>query len=789
MSQSPTSPSARPPVPAPPVTEPPRPDATPYRLLTEQLPAITYIVELLPAPRTIYISPQVLSILGYSQEEWLAETDFWKGRIDPGDRDRVVDEILSHNVTAEPFFIDYRTLAKDGRTVWIRNSAAYRRDNAGRPAAVHGVMIDITERKRVEQALGEGEAQNRALIRAMPDLVFVNRRNGEFLFFHAPNPSLLAAPPEAILHRNISDLLPPPVAAQCLQAIAATLDTGALQDFNYVLPVAGEDRRFEARVAPCSADTALTIVRDITERRQAEETLETTKQSYLDLLNSITEAIYIQDAAGVFIDVNRGAEAMYRCSRAELVGKNPADVAAPGRNNLPEIARISAEVARTGVSARFRFWAVRKTGEVFPKDVVVNKGRYFGQEVLVAVARDISAQVKDESEREKLQIQLAQARRLEAVGRLAGGVAHDFNNMLQTILGNAELALEDLPPGSPVRACVEEIRKTAGRSADLTRQLLAFARRQTIAPRILDLTETLAGTLKIIQRLIGEGIQLAWHPDPRPCPIEIDPSQLDQIVINLCVNARDAMSGQGVLAIETGTATLDEAACALHDGAVPGPFARLAIRDNGSGMTPETIEHIFEPFFTTKEIGQGTGLGLATVYGIVRQNHGLILVDSAPGEGSAFQVFLPLCANRDLPPAREPAAAISPARGRETILMVEDDAPILDLARRMLEHLGYTLLAAASPFEALRIAQARQDRIHLLVSDVAMPEMNGKELARQIQSVRPGLHCLFMSGHGADILAPQGILDPGVHFIQKPFSMAQLADKIRAILDAPSPHS
>ena len=778
----PKVPSPRPAPPPPPGRGPSGLKITQYQLMAEQLPAITYIVELLPQPHTIYISPQVLPMLGFTQEEWLADPDFWVRQLHPEDRDRVLADVHRHNETAAPFYNEYRIQTKTGQTVWIRNNASCLRDHAGRPAAVYGVMLDITERKQAEQALGDSEAQNHALIQAIPDLVFVNHRNGEFLYAHAPAPALLAVPPDAILHHTIADLLPAVVAKPCLRAIAAALDTGALQTFHYTLPLAGRNCFFEARVVPCTADTTLTIVRDITERRQAEETLEITKQSYLDLLNSMTEAIYVQDATGAFIDVNQGAEIMYRCPRAELLGRTPADVAAPGRNDLDQIQRLSTEVARTGIPVRFRFWGRRKDGEVFPKDVVVNRGRYFGQDVLIAVARDISETVKAEAEQERLQAQLAQAQRLESVGRLAGGVAHDFNNMLQTILGNAELALGDLPAPGPARECIEEIRKAAERSANLTRQLLAFARRQIIAPRILDLNEAVVGTLKLLQRLIGEGIQLAWHPDARPCPVEIDPSQLDQILVNLCVNARDAMSGQGVLAIETGPSTLD-ADGARREGVAPGAYIVLAVHDNGCGMDRETLEHIFEPFFTTKDPGAGSGLGLATVYGIVRQNHGFIRVNSTPGQGSSFEIHLPRHPDI-ISPTAAGAPPPGPVRGQETLLMLEDDPAILDLTQRMLSRLGYTLLTATTPSEALRIARAREGNIHLLITDVVMPEMNGKELAQHVQALRPGIKCLFISGHTADILAPKGILDPGVHFIQKPFTMTELTHRIRSLLDA-----
>jgi len=381
-----------------------------------------------------------------------------------------------------------------------------------------------------------------------------------------------------------------------------------------------------------------------------------------------------------------------------------------------------------------------------------------------------------------LESQLRQAQKMESVGRLAGGVAHDFNNMLAVILGHTELALESVDATHPIHADLEEIRKAAERSTALTRQLLAFARKQPIAPRILDLNETVEGMLKMLRRLIGEDTALAWEPESCLWPVNVDPSQIDQILANLCVNARDAIAGVGKVTIETGMATLDEAYCASHAGAVPGDFVRLAVRDDGCGMDEATQGNLFEPFFTTKQTGKGTGLGLATVYGIVKQNNGFIDVHSEQGKGTTFTIYLPRHAG-----TTEPVRASAPAKpvrpGVETILLAEDEPTMLALTRTMLERQGYTVLAASTPGAAIRLALEHYGKIHLLMTDVVMPGMNGRDLARNLLSSFPNMKRLFMSGYTADVIAKQGVLDEGVHFIQKPFSAAALADKVRAVLE------
>jgi signal transduction histidine kinase/CheY-like chemotaxis protein len=421
-------------------------------------------------------------------------------------------------------------------------------------------------------------------------------------------------------------------------------------------------------------------------------------------------------------------------------------------------------------------------GSQFPVHVTVAQVRLSDGMANIAFVTDITERKHDEEEKAKLQNQLIQAQKMESVGRLAGGVAHDFNNMLGVILGHTEIALEQVDPTHSLHESLTEIQKAAERSAHLTRQLLSFARKQAAAPRVLDLNKTVDGMLAMLERLIGEDVRLVWQPQADLWPVTVDPSQVDQMLANLCVNARDAINGVGTITIETENSAIDEAYCADHPGSMPGEYVRLVVRDDGGGMNQQTLAHLFEPFFTTKEVGKGTGLGLAMVYGIMKQNDGFIDVESEPGQGATFSIYLPRHIGSAEQPPKQGAAAQASNR-REIILVVEDEPSNLKLIERMLERQGYVVLAAGTPGEAIRVAREHAGKIHLLVTDVIMPEMNGRDLARKLLSLDPRLKCLFMSGYTADVIAQRGVLDEGVSFIQKPFSIKDLSDKIRETLD------
>ncbi len=387
-----------------------------------------------------------------------------------------------------------------------------------------------------------------------------------------------------------------------------------------------------------------------------------------------------------------------------------------------------------------------------------------------------------EEERKKLEGQLFQAQKIESVGRLAGGVAHDFNNMLGVIIGRAEMALEENISKDKLQESLQEILKAGLRSADLTRQLLAFARKQTAIPKILDLNDTISGILKMLRRLIGEDIDLLWAPELDLWKVKIDPSQVDQILANLVVNARDAISGVGAITLRTENVAIADSLRAEQLEFIPGEYVQLTVSDNGEGMSREVLENIFEPFFTTKELGKGTGLGLSTVYGIVKQNDGFIQVASEPGKGTTFKIHLP---RFEVETAQVSFGEITAKRptGTETILVVEDDEAILNLSKIILENLGYTVLAAHTPVYALHLVAEHTGDLHLLITDVVMPGMNGRALAEQLRASRSNLKCLYMSGYTGDIITHRGLLDDGVNFIQKPFGADDFAAKVREVLD------
>ncbi len=540
-----------------------------------------------------------------------------------------------------------------------------------------------------------------------------------------------------------------------------------------------------------------TTWRDITERKQAEKTLLTERQYLVGIIDSLPDATFIIDTDSRVVVWNRAAEAMTGVKRKELLGKGDFAYAVPfygvSRPILIDLLNLSEKEMETSYSS------VRRAGdkiyaETFIQSLNDGKGAHLwgvaaplydssGLRIgAVEVIKDISDLKKSEQTNFQLQEQLLQAQKIESIGRLAGGVAHDFNNMLGAILGHAELAQDQLDTTQPLFHNLEEIRKAARRSADITRQLLAFARKQTVAPQIIDINETVDGTLAMLRRLIGEDIHLAWLPGKNLGAIKIDPSQFDQILANLFVNARDAITDTGKVTIATGTETFDEAYCRIHAGFIPGEYVMLAVSDNGCGMDKETMAHLFEPFFTTKEMGKGTGLGLATIYGIVKQNNGFVNVYSEPGHGTTFKVYLPRHESKAVQKPQQDTKE-SLARGNAVILLVEDEPMILDMTRIMLENLGYQVLPAATPQEAIRQAREHVGDIHLLMTDVIMPEMNGKDLASNLLSLNPQLRRLFMSGYTANVIAHHGVLDEGVHFIQKPFSLKDLALKVSEVLE------
>jgi PAS domain S-box-containing protein len=644
------------------------------------------------------------------------------------------------------------------------------------------------ENKRAEDALQSSEKRYRRLFESAKDgILILDADTGKVVDVNPFLLQLLGYSYDALCGEYIWEI-------GVFKDIAASKDAfKVLQDNEYIrydnLPLETIDGKpiavefvsnvylvDHAKVIQCN-------IRDITERKRAEVALFNSRQMLRSVLDNIPQRVFWKDLNSVYLGCNKlfildfGYE-----DPGEIVGKTDYEHASAATADLYRV--DDREVMESGrPKLNYEEPQIRPDGT--QGWLITNKVPMYNQDGQVTgvlgTYEDITERKRAEEEREKLQAQLNQMQKMESVGRLAGGVAHDFNNMLGVILGHTEMAMAQIDSTHPLHADLQEIQKAANRSADLTRQLLAFARKQTAPPKVLDLNETVEGMLKMLRRLIGEDIDLAWLPARSLWPVNVDPSQIDQILANLCVNAKDAIGGVGKLTIETGGVTFDTSYCANHAGAVAGEYVLLAVSDNGCGMDEETRNRIFDPFFTTKEVGKGTGLGLATVYGIVKQNNGYINVYSEPGHGTTFKIYLPRHAGEIGQELMPKALKISKGRG-ETVLLVEDEPAILQMTKTMLQRIGYNVLAASTPGEAMRLAKENTGDIRLLITDVVMPEMNGRDLAAEILSLYPNLKSLFMSGYTSNVIAHQGVLDVGVKFIQKPFSMKDLAAKVRAAL-------
>jgi PAS domain S-box-containing protein len=519
---------------------------------------------------------------------------------------------------------------------------------------------------------------------------------------------------------------------------------------------------------------------ELAERKKTEAALWESESKSRAIFERSPVGILLLDGQSVVLDCNEHFAAIFEVPRERYLGIKLLDhlPAGPIRNNL--LRTLDGEGIHRFEDSHISIFS----GKQVYLTIVSEK---INPDLLIVVMTDISEQKQAALAQEKLQEQLLQAQKMESVGRLAGGVAHDFNNMLTAILGHTELAMRACSPEDAILADLKIIESAAHRSADLVRQLLAFARKQAVNPKVLDLNDCVAGLLKMLVRLIGEDIDLVWKPDYDVWPIKIDPSQIDQILANLCVNARDAIAGVGKITIGTKNISFDDEYCSLNPTIIPGEYVQLSVSDNGSGMEREVLEHIFEPFFTTKELGKGTGLGLSTVYGITKQNQGFVDVASEPGKGTSFKIYLPRFTAMTVPQETEKKEKAPKGCG-QLVLLVEDEKVILNVGQAMLEQLGYRVLSASSPGEALQQAKAQTEKIELLITDVIMPEMNGRDLARILVDIIPGLKCLFTSGYTSDIIAHHGVLDEKINFIQKPFSFTELAVKVSEVLGEEDTH-
>jgi two-component system cell cycle sensor histidine kinase/response regulator CckA len=522
----------------------------------------------------------------------------------------------------------------------------------------------------------------------------------------------------------------------------------------------------------------VSVIRDLSDRKHAADVLRQTEELFAKVFRKSPVVIsIIRLSDNRHVDVNDRFLQLLGLTREQVIGKTFVELGLSiDPDDLITLTNAVSTESRRDFEVRIR----TRSGQVIETLHTLDFLDLGGSRCVVSFAHEIT-------ERKRLEEQLRQAQKMEAIGRLAGGVAHDFNNILTAILGHSELLLGSLEAVSPHRRQMEQIRRSALRASTLTGQLLAFSRKQVMQPKVLEPNDLISNLGAMLQRLIGEDIELVEKLSPTAGNVRADPGQLEQVVANLVVNARDAMPKGGRLTIRTAPAILDEEA-ARQIGIRPGPYVLIEVEDTGCGMDADTRSHVFEPFFTTKHSGKGTGLGLSTVYGIVTQSGGHVDVESTPGEGARFRVYLPRV---DAPAVSQSGRVLvtSVPRGQETILLAEDDSAVRDFLQEVLSRQGYRVLIAADGPEALRVAELHTGHIHLLLTDVIMPKMTGRELAERIALLRPGIRVLFISGYPGDTIVEQGVLSPELSFVQKPFTVGDLALRVRGVLDAPAvPH-
>jgi two-component system cell cycle sensor histidine kinase/response regulator CckA len=629
--------------------------------------------------------------------------------------------------------------------------------------------------KEAEQALRESEVRFRDIAEKIREVFWVTDAAKTQMLYISPAYEEIWGRTCASLYENPMSFLEAihPDDRERVLARMASQASGDYDEVYRILRPDGSRRWIHDRAFPVHGPGGELVrmvgsAQDITELKQTEQALRESEGRYRSLFESAPDGILVADSQGTYVDVNPSGLSMLGYSRNELIGMKSADILAP-----KEFSRVDSALTeiKQGVEHRHEWQFRRKDGSVFDADV---------KATVMADGR-ILALVRDASERKRMEEELRQSQKMEAVGRLAGGVAHDFNNELGVILGYTELLMRQA--GAAQRGKLEQILKATQRATGLTRQLLAFSRKQIVDPKVLDLNARLSDLEKMLGRLIGEDIDLAIIPGADLGQVKADPGQLEQVVMNLCLNARDAMPDGGLLRIETANAELDAGHAAGHEPIAPGHYVMLAISDTGGGIAKEILSKIFEPFFTTKAAGKGTGLGLATVYGIVKQAGGYVWVYSELGQGTTFKIYLP----RIDEPAQAPETDETPmpSKGWETVLLVEDEGPLRAIARELLEEDGYRVIEAAGANEAIEMASRHPEPIHLLVTDVVMPGMNGRALFESLVSARPELRVVYMSGYTDDVIAHRGVFESGTVLLAKPFTALALLGRVRAALGEP----
>ena len=727
-----------------------------------------------------FISEGCRPLTGYAPADLIGNQKIaYADLIEPDDRAAVWAEVQAAVAARRSFQLTYRIRTATGEQKWVFEHGCAVCGAEGEVLALEGFISDITKRKKIEVALRQSEELFRSLSTSSPIGVFVADILGTWVYV---NPRLCA-----LSGLELTDCLGDGWVAsvwtadrdELVQSWREYIQTGGeySREFRIQTPQ-GIMRSVHLRCSPMLSDQGqlfgfVGTMEDVTERIRTTEALRQSQQQLCDLFEGSPDAIFVGDNNGRVLDANPAGCALYGLKREEILGQSMFDFVPVEQQ---EDARIAYEQFVSGKLEYAEGNVVSRDGHVVPVELKVRRVTFRKQPALLLHVRDVS-------ERKQLQQKFLQSQKFEAIGRLAGGVAHDFNNILTAIIGYSELILSELPAEASLRRHAEEVLKAAQRAAGLTRQLLAFGRKQSLQPQVLDLNDVIADMNKMLRRVIGENIELVTVATSDLGAVRVDPSQIQQVVLNLAVNARDAMSLGGTLTIETCNTVVDQS-LANRQEVVPGDYVTVTVRDTGTGMSDDVKHHLFEPFFTTKGVGQGSGLGLATCYGIIRQSGGFITVDSELGRGSEFRLYLPRVA--DAAPAEvELQHDTEPVQGHETVLVVEDEPAVRELVVTILREYGYKVIEATRGEEALRLVQ--QNKIDLLLTDVVMPHMSGNELARQLLVRHPRARVLFMSGYNDEAVRDQGVPQSGVAFLQKPFTGRVLLNKVREVLDQRPP--
>ncbi|MDT4967210.1 MAG: hypothetical protein QOJ64_1947, partial [Acidobacteriota bacterium] len=730
--------------------------------------------------RTTFVNEQMAAMLGYTVAEMLGRPAFdFIFAADVASAEEKL-ELRRQDISETG---EFRLRRKDGSAIVTLYNSRPTKNPAGEVVGSLSMVIDITERKAAEDALRESEERYRVVAETATDVIITMDEDSKILFANGAVEKVFGYAVSDLVGRQMTMIMPEYLRHLHEAGVSRYVRTGH-KHINWAgvelpgLHKSGHEVPLEISFGQFRKDGErffTGIARDITARKRAEEELLQSEQRYRLLFERNPQPMWVFDLETLaFLEVNDAAVGQYGYTREEFLAMTLEDIR-PAESIPALLDIVSRDEPRGEIAGIWKH--KKKDGSIIDVEITAHELTFYGRPARLVLAYDVT-------ERRSLEEQLRQSQKLEAVGQLAGGVAHDFNNLLTVITGYSDLSLRRLDNGNPLRASLEEIRKAGERAASLTRQLLAFSRKQVLQPKVLQLNAIVADVDAMLRRLIGEDIDPITLLDPALGQVKADPGQIEQVILNLAVNARDAMPQGGKLTIETANVQLDNQYSRSHTAIQPGNYVMLAVTDTGCGMDAETESRVFEPFFTTKEHGKGTGLGLSTVYGIVKQSGGNIWVYSEVGKGTTFKIYLPRTDDvLDMNTANDAPNEL--AQGRETVLLTEDEEQVRQMARMILEMSGYHVLEASNGDEALAIYREHGAQIDLIVTDVVMPHMSGTELAHNLELLHPGIKVLYMSGYTDEAIVRHGLLDRDMSFLQKPFTPAVLTRKVREMLDAP----